>query len=160
MGLDPKQFEKYVLKPTLEYLHPEVPYTENGHAITFETIWHESDGLTYIRQQNDGPAMGLGQMERLTWDDMMRRYIPTKSNLWSKVYSLSTRSGPTFEELAWNLRLSVALTRIRYLPDPHPIPAGLVARAAMWFRVYNASGVPERQRQYIDHPTRLYKCLK
>jgi hypothetical protein len=157
MGLDLDDFHFYVLDPTLKWLHPEVPYTANGYHITRETLWHESDGLTYIAQVGGGPARGLGQCERHTFDWLTKDYLPNqKPALWAKFGAISP-NWPSigFDELTWNLRLAVALVRVRYLPDPEPIPSTIVKRAAYWGRVYQTTNDPVKIQAYIDHARRM-----
>jgi hypothetical protein len=157
MGLDLRQFIDEVLRPTLMALEPELPHTMGGFSITIETVWHESDGLKYIAQLNDGPAKGLGQCEYPTFNWLTREYLPIfKPALWSKFGAISPNwPAIGFDELTWNLRLAVALVRCRYLPDPSPIPSTLEERAVYYSRVYQTSNDPVKTQQYINNARRM-----
>lgn len=161
MGLDRKQFEDYVLGPTMRELFVSFIRAEYAtletiraeYAITLETIWHESDGLTYIAQVGGGPGLGLGQCEPPTFEWLTRDYLPSKQPaLWSKFGGISPHwPSIPFEELAWNLRLAVALVRCRYLAAPGAIPITLEGRAAYWGQYYQTTNDPVKIQQYIDH---------
>lgn len=151
MGLNLDDFRR-IVNPALMALTPELPYSYEAFRLTLETIWHESGGLTYLFQRGNGPARGLGQCEKPTFDWLTRDYLPNqKPAIWRRFEDISpTWPYIVFEELTWNLRLSVALCRVRYLPDPDPIPSTIEGRGAYWGRVYQTTNDPEKIRQYIE----------
>jgi hypothetical protein len=115
-----------------------------------ETLWHESAQLTALGQQvygNEvfGPGLGISSFERPTWDWLYPIY-----------HAIATKLGHNreiaYDELAWNLALNVIACRLRYYVDKRKLPelaAGIPARTAYWFFVYNGSGVAERHNNYM-----------
>ena len=159
MGLDKHQFREHVLEWVLgKVLHPELPYEENAVALTFETLFHESDGLVCRRQRGGGPGRGLGQCEPPTFEWLTREYLPKqRPAIWGKFAALSPNwPAIQLKELDYNDALAVALCRCRYLPDPHVVPASVESRAAYWGRVYQTDSDPEKMRDYLEHARQLY----
>lgn len=153
MGLDITDFRRVVIS-TLAFLSPELPYTDSGMRITLETCFHESDGLRYLHQMNNGPARGIGQCERPTFEWLTGDYIPVhQPSLCAKLKSKWPNA--LFDDLAGNLSLSVALVRCRYLPDPEPIPSTIEGRAAYWGRVYQTTNDPVKIQAYINNARRI-----
>lgn len=75
------------------------------------TAAQESGFGTYIRQIN-GPALGVYQMERPTFDWVHNTCIPKHSEL----------SRVVFPMLEWDLDAATFLCRLRYKLDPLPLP--------------------------------------
>lgn len=162
MGINYSQFHNLVLRPTLEHLSPEIPYTKVAELLVAETIWHESGGLVHLRQWPQGPARGLCQMEEPTFKWLTDWLLKRKPMLNGKIIALVSKSPYGFEEITWNLRFAVAMCRVRYLIVPEALPAiegGIEERASYWFRYYNASGVGERKAKYIYDAKDLSKLL-
>ena len=143
MGLNWKQFELGVLRPTLRDML--IPQSEVAVRLVGETLWHESDQLRALGQyprtgitasEPFGPGLGIASIERPTWD-------------WMKgLGGISTRY---YEELVYDLCLNVIACRYRYFFDPLPLPKladGIDARATYWLMVYNRGQV-DRRPDYI-----------
>lgn len=141
MSLNWRQFELGVLLPVLDDM--DATGSEVAIKLVGETIWHESDRLRALGQYSTGknvfgPGLGIANIERPTWEWMLKSRIGGS-------YLLNAE----YEELAWDLRLNVIACRVRYLLDSKPLPKNnLEARAMYWFKVYNASGVEERLEKF------------
>lgn len=133
MGLEPKDFLEYVIRPTLHWLSPEIPYSL-GTAI------HESH-LRWLDQTTPGPgpALGLFQIESATHFDIWSRFLEYRPALAHKVKSLRAPNPSPIEQLRTNLAYSCAMARVLYYrsPDPMPDARDVEAQAAFAKRVFN-----------------------
>lgn len=158
MGLDASQFISGVIYPTLGDLSRVMPNPPVAQRLVVETLAHESDGFTYLHQFPMGPALGLCQMEEPTWDDLWDRFLdlPKYADLLSAVMSYCCHGElPAFADLVWNLRLNVAMCRLRYFSQPHPLPDDtLESRAAYWGLAYQTMADPEKIKRYMDNAKR------
>ena len=125
MGLHVKQFHDLILEPTLQSLYPAIPHGDVARLLVLETMWHESGALTFLRQHPNGPALGLCQMERPTFDWLMDE-LKTRQSFRGILGRLGAFSpnwpSIMFEELAWNMKLAVAFVRLRYYIVPLSLP--------------------------------------
>jgi hypothetical protein len=161
--MDVKQFDTHICVPTLKEFSVEIPFSETAHLLVLETMYHESGHLDKILQVPNGPAMGLLQMEPSTFDWLVADFLPRHPKIWEKFKVIS----PYFPnilpwELFWNLRLCVAMCRVRYYAVPAALPAYTIpphTRADYWFKFYNASGVPSRKNKYISDALHLQSIL-
>lgn len=158
MGLHVKQFKKLILDPTLDYFSPEINNSNCAKLLTLETIWHESGGLIYLAQfPYNGPAKGICQMEKPTFEWLVDFYMGN-----SLIYpKFSTIFGkPSFDDLIWNLKLCVAMCRIRYYVMPNPLPEdNIQARAKYWGQHFQTTNDPVKISQYIAHAYDLHNLL-
>lgn len=155
MGLNWKQFEHGILRPTAARLDPIVRFDEVPIRLVGETIWHESDRLQALGQyprggitaaRPFGPGLGPASIEKPTWDWLHGIY-----RLLGRELGMGDREF-RYDELAWNLALNVAGCRLRYFVDHRALPtmdSGIEGRAAYWYRVYFAGDVPANKGKYI-----------
>jgi|ERR1044072_1033489 hypothetical protein len=138
-GLDPEQLLRYVIEPALRRLEPKIPVTRAATQLVLGTALHESDWLQYIDQVDKaakpGPAYGLWQMEKITFDDHLKRLNPA---LEPGVFGYMSRI-PSVEDLHWNLMLGAAMCRILYYHAPEALPPAdnSQAMAQFWKKRYN-----------------------
>lgn len=138
-GLDPGQLARFVIEPALERLNPIIPFTKAACQLDLGTALHESGGLQYIDQVDKaakpGPAYGLWQIERLTFDDHLSRM---RDSLIGAMFGYMSIV-PSVEDLHWNLRLGAAMCRLIYWHAPEKIPqAGdALGMAQLWKKRYN-----------------------
>lgn len=137
MLLTPAQFRAAIIDPTLKHLDL---YSSAASSLLLGTALVESD-LTYRRQIGGGPARGLFQIEKPTFDDVYGRYLKRKPTLLARVNELLLGKDP-WSQVETNDRFACAIARVRYLYDSKPLPdAGdIPALAETWLRVYNAGG--------------------
>ena len=153
--MDKNQLKKLIEKTLKELKYKNMPLNSAAAVnLLLGTAAQESRTGKYIYQLNDGPALGIFQMERNTETDIWENYLKYNENL---AYSLLKVCG--YEEipinaLEGNLIYQICMARIHYfrvpqaLPDSHDI-AGL---AAYWKKYYNthlgAGTIEEFKKNY------------
>lgn len=138
-GLNLSQLKSEIVRPTLAVLGARYA-TDAAVNLVTGTALVESD-LTYLRQLQDGPALGLWQMEPATFHDCWANFLryPQFSALATATRSLSVAGGNVASELVWNLRLAAAMCRVRYYRSPLALPdaADAEGMSAMHKAAYN-----------------------
>lgn len=165
--INPDQLRELVIQPTLRYLDPDIPYSEEAVELLMMTAAHESKLGTYIKQVN-GPALGIYQMEPATHDDIYRNFFIYKPKLMSSITGLRSQAYITEDELlVTNLMYATAMARVHYYRDSKPIPKKkdfiapvsgfneslwLLALAGYAKRVYNTeAGKATPEKYYNDY---------
>lgn len=158
MGIHVRQFVDLILDPALKEFEPEIQYNNSAKLLTLETIWHESDGLIYLAQYpHNGPALGVCQMEKPTFDWLVSGFIPNSllKHKFSYIFN-----NPSFKDLSWNLKLCVIMCRIRYYVVPQSLPSDNTNdRAKYWGRYYQTTNNPDKIAQYIARAYDLHRLL-
>ena len=136
MTMNAKQLRELVVRPTLEYLAPAIPYSKEAEDLLMMTAAHESYLGTYLKQVN-GPALGIYQMEPATHDDIWYNFILSRENLKDSVTNLAdsyteylVENGKSFSKyvnrgLISNLAYATAMARVHYWRVPEPLPKDL-----------------------------------
>ena len=106
------------------------------------TAAHESGGLQWREQLGGGPARGIFQMEKDTYDDIWNRYLERRPEVAGAVKTLFTPAGGElgFDMIRDNDEYAAVMARLRYAMDndtPLPAAGDLEAQAAYWKRYYN-----------------------
>lgn len=172
MSLDSKQLLHFVVRPVLAHL--DLPGGEAAERLVLATAAQESD-LRYIDQMDrggqvkPGPALGLWQMERATFDDLWDRYLPARPALQAKVLDFAVAMHGIWDEwqqLAGNLYLSCAMCRILYYARPFKL-RGDESAAELWpvyKRFYNselgAATAEQFHRAYRKRVAPLYRPIR
>lgn len=99
------------------------------------TAAQESHLGHYIRQIN-GPAVGVFQMEPLTFDDHVK-WLDYKPELKESIKKFAGIDKFKVTYLEWNLALSIAMARVHYLRRPEALPHTISGMAGYWKRWYN-----------------------
>lgn len=137
-GLDPKQLLTYVVRPALLRLTDIIPFTHAAEQMVLGTAIAESK-LIHLDQLDSsskpGPAYGLWQMEKITFQDHLRRMNPA---LEAGIFGYLSRL-PTVQDLHWNLLLGAAMCRLLYwhAPEMLPLQGDATSMAALWKKRYN-----------------------
>lgn len=162
-GLDPRQFDRHVIKPTLAGLDPAIPDTDTAYRLVWETIWHESNGLRAIAQYGGGPGLGVAQIEPPTFawlNEWLDR--PQNARFRNAIQHTTGRVWFGFSFLPVDLALSVAFCRLRYwvVPSPLPNPAdGVRSRAHYWGKYYQTTNDPVKIAKYVIDAEQLWSAL-
>lgn len=148
MPLDIKQLHRFVVKPALEHIGLAGLAAER---LVIGTGLTES-GLVYLDQKGRGgedgwgPALGLFQMERATFNDHMKWLTPREGyagqpKLLAALRELgcaATWQSDPWRDMAGNLYFAAAMCRIHYRRAPERLPDDLDGMAALYKLRYNS----------------------
>lgn len=157
MAIDLKQFEEYVIVPTLKYLSPEIPFSQDAVELLKMTMCHESDCGRYLKQIK-GPALSPYQMEPPTYHDIWDNFIHYNSGLCEKLNRMLPECSITPPErglpvdLVTNLAYSTAMARVHYYRVPEALPSSddVEAMAKYAKKYYNTHLGKARWEDYRD----------
>jgi len=141
-----KQLEELVIVPALQYLEPEIPFSDAAVELLKMTAAHESHLGSYLAQV-EGPALGIYQMEPATENDIHDNFIDYRGTLRYKIDSID-------QELVSNLIYATAMARIHYYRDKYPLPDAMDIEGLAQYakRVYNTvEGKAEWRDYYNDY---------
>lgn len=113
------QLRKLIIRPTLKFLEPEIPYSLAAENLLVMTAAHESH-LGYYFKQVNGPAEGIYQMEPNTASDIWDNYLEYNPELAVKVNMLCSPSD--MRDCIGNLFYATALARVHYRRVPDALP--------------------------------------
>lgn len=143
--IEPRHLVLHVIRPVLKDLNL---WSAPAEQLLLGTACVESECGRWLAQQNDGPAMGIFQMEPAThWDNLI--WLDSQTPLKQKVRQWGM-VGALHEDLAGNLCYAAAMARIKYLRDPEPIPDYRAGQAQMWKRIYNTELGAGTVQKYLD----------
>ena len=152
--MDIGHFRAHIVRPVLDHLGLHTPAAED---LLVGTAIHESGGLKWLRQRGGGPALGLYQIEPGTHDWLIAGYLtaPGRRALGRRVDELVAPWPARREQLVSNLAYATAVARLRYLPDPEPIPDNIEGQARYWKRVYNTAHGAGTVAEYVENYRRF-----
>lgn len=113
---------KYIIQPTLRGIGK---YSRNAEELLLLTAAQESQLGTYLHQLDNGPAVGIYQMEPATHDDIWTHYLKYNQHLADKI--LQWELPRAFEEsdakeMAGNMYYATAMARAFYLRFAESLP--------------------------------------
>jgi hypothetical protein len=150
MTINAKQFAQQVVIPTLEWLDrmASIPYSDAAFYLVMGTIAQESLLGTYLVQE-DGPALGIGQVEPATLDDLLTRLSGAEK---SALALLAAPTTPAHNVVA-NLPYAVAVTRLLYwkVPEPLPQPPTVTALFGYYKAHYNTAAGAATLSQFMQN---------
>jgi len=111
-------------------------YSTDAVNLILGTIAQESAGGKYLRQLKSGIAIGICQMEPLTFNDNCE-WLETKPDLMKKIQWFCGIDKFKVTYLEWNLAFSIALCRVYYLRKPEKLPTDINGYARYWKKYYN-----------------------
>ena len=135
-----EQFLEEVIRPSLRFLDPDVPYDETEdidiEQLMLGTALQESK-LTYLRQLGGGPALGLFQMEPQTHDDIWANWLAYRARIRIKMQRAFGRCEA--DDMITDMMYACCMARLHYrrVPDPLPPAYDIGAQASYWKEFYN-----------------------
>lgn len=113
------QFRELIVKSSLNDL---LLYSEDAEELLVFTCAAESSGGTYLQQVN-GPALGIYQLEPMTYNDIWYNFIMLEHRLATKFFNnFNVNRIPCESRLIYDLRFATALCRIFYLRIQEKLP--------------------------------------
>lgn len=140
----PAHLLEHVIKPTL------IPFQDMWSPAAGElllgTCAVESDMGEYLVQLGGGPALGIYQMEPFTHNDIWDRYLKSRVGMAERIKRLTSPNDwdwsakhPKPSTMVHNLAYATIMARLRYWPEPSPLPAqgDWAGHAHYWELYYN-----------------------
>ena len=136
MAIESSHLRLHIVRPVLQYLDSQIPYSMAAENLLLGTCATESHMGTYLVQLN-GPAEGIFQMEPATEQDIRDNYLQYRPELRQLVESLMDNS--VMGQLVANNNYATAMARIHYVrvPDSLPQENDIPAMANYWKAYYN-----------------------
>lgn len=127
MTINASQFAKQIVIPTLQVLEQQagIPYSEVAYYLVMGTIANESLLGTFLVQEQ-GPALGIGQIEPESLTSLMGRLSNKEATVLASLGSLAMTPA---HNVVGNLPYAVALVRLFYWHVPHPLPSAVTITA-------------------------------
>lgn len=153
MSFDKDQFRELIVD-TLKLLEPEIPFSNKAVDLLMLTAAVESDFGTYLKQKDNGPAVGVFQIEHATLTDIFNNYLVYRSDLLFKLNRLFYRDLPSnffigdlISQIVWArlhyYRVPKAIPDAEYIKDKHGnwklTYSGLSQLASYWKQYYNTA---------------------
>ena len=118
--LNINQFRELIVKSSLSDL---LLNSQDAEVLLVFTCAVESLGGTYLQQVN-GPALGIYQMEPVTYNDIWHNFIIPDNKLGLRLFNnFDVNRMPSEARLIYDLRFATAMTRIFYLRIQEPLPS-------------------------------------
>lgn len=151
MSIDCKQLREWVVRPVLEHLAPEIPYSLDAEEQLLGTCAQESHMGKWIDQTTPGPgpAYGIFQMEKATHNDLWENFLRYKPAIGVKMLRYVTHTEA--EEMVGNLYYAAAMCRIHYFRVREKIPHTLHEQAAYWKKYYNTVHGKGTVHEYLEN---------
>lgn len=139
MSIDIKQFVKHIIDPILKEIDL---YSAPASWAILATASVESDMGTYIRQHEDGPALGIYQMEPSTHDDIKENFLSYRPELCKRIFkAINVRKLDSMhaERMVYDLKYATIMCRLQYLRFKEPLPevGDAIGMAKYWKKYYN-----------------------
>lgn len=117
--INAKQLVECVIKPALDDLQL---YSEDAVELLLFTCANESLGGTYLHQIK-GPALGIYQMEPVTYNDLWQNYIAQQKSMCLRlIYHFNAPQMSDEIRLTYDLRYATAMTRLYYARISEKLP--------------------------------------
>lgn len=126
------------LKATIEATLAPFPFNQKAAVnLLMGTAAQESKLGHYIYQLNNGPALGVFQMEPATFADIINNYLNYKPALKAQIIRECNIIELRPADLSTNLKLSIIFCRLHYLRVPAALPVTIEGMSAYWKIYYN-----------------------
>lgn len=121
-------------------------HSDDAEELLMLTCAVESEFGRNLVQLNNGPAIGIFQMEPATHDDIVVRWlsVETSDRMKTKAYvhkAFNKYCGTllTSDVMRWNLKYAIILARLKYKSAKEPIPSknDVVGLAKYWKKYWN-----------------------
>ena len=153
--MDPKQFRLHLVRPALQIVDL---WSEGAEELLLGTAAQESH-FKYVRQLNDGPALGFFQMEPATHNDIWANYLEYRHELACKILDACGLSDdpPVADRLVWDARYAAIMARIHYLRVPQKLPSkdDVWGQGKYWKAYYNTPKGKGTVEEYVHNYGRV-----
>lgn len=145
-------FRYEIIRPVLEYLHPDIPFSYRAEELLMLTAAQES-ALGARLVQESGPALGVYQMEPATEEDIWRNFLAFHPRIAEKIKAMRAPA-PTSRDLVGNLYYATGMARVHYFRVKEPLPDmnDVEGLARYWKKYYNT----EKGKGVVEEAVRNY----
>ena len=113
------------------------------------TMAWESNGGEWLKQEGNGPAYGVYQLEEGTFKDIWERYLTDKPSLIDRIFDVcNLNHAPQAADMAGNLYLATAIARIFYLRVHEPIPQDITKLSEYVKKFWNSEAGKAKATDY------------
>lgn len=154
--INSEQLRKHIIRPSLQYLDPVIPYSLAAENLLLGTCSQESGMGHYLVQIEGGPARGIFQMEMATHQDIYANYLNTRKEI--KVFA--TNIGGSihgFDKLVHDLKYATVMARIHYWRVRFPMPDTIEQQAHYWKLHWNT---PEGAGTIDQYMTNYHRYVR
>lgn len=149
--IDVDQLRELIIRPTLKGLNL---WSGEAEDLLLGTVAQESLMGTYIKQLDDGPALGIYQMEPATYRDIWENYLKYREELVDDI--LEVCGNLPVSDLIGNLYYATAMARIHYLRVPEALPIKdsltyIEDLAHYWKKFYNTGLGKGTEKEFIEN---------
>lgn len=130
-------------------------YSTDAVELIMGTFAQESN-FKYTRQIGGGPALGYGQMELATFNDIVINYLRYKPGLMGKIIKACEIIAFEPQQLIDNKKLMVCMTRLHYLRVKEPLPSykDVWAMGEYWKQWYNTPTGKGTVKEFVENYTK------
>lgn len=127
-------------------------YSGNAVELIMGTFAQESN-FKYVRQLGGGQALGYGQMEPATFNDIIANYLRYKPELMGKIMKSCGIVDFKPEQLIDNKKLMICMTRVHYLRVKEPLPShkDIWAMGEYWKQCYNTPKGKGTVKEFVEN---------
>lgn len=127
-------------------------YSLNSENLIMGTFAQESN-FKYTRQLGGGPALGYGQMEPATFNDIVVNYLRYKPELMEKIMKVCGVGSLNADDLIENKTLSICMARVHYLRVKEPLPShkDVWAMGEYWKQHYNTPKGKGTVKEFVEN---------
>lgn len=157
--INAKHLRLHVIRPTLEYLDPVIPYSIDAENLLMGTCAQESHMGEYLVQLDNGPARGIYQMEPATQDDVYLNFLRHRPVMQDQIDTLFNMALSPDLNLIANLPYATAICRAQYYRFREPLPDGndIEGMAHYWKCYWNTVLGKGTASQFMASYDRLVK---
>jgi len=116
--------------------------------LLLETACAETHLGTFADRHPYKLGVGITQFDQIALDDLQKRVRSRHRRLLKQEFGYSLNE-IVLADLADDAVLAFALTRLKYLLVPEPIPETLIGRAAYWKKYFNTDAGKGTTRDYL-----------
>lgn len=130
-------------------------HSDNARELIMGTFAQESN-FKYVRQLGGGPALGYGQMEPATFNDIVVNFLRYKEDLMGKIMKASGVVTLEPDMLVENKKLMICMTRVHYLRKTEPLPSykDIWAMGNYWKQYYNTPKGKGTVKEFVENYTK------